>query len=200
MPTPEQQALARRLREGDEVAFEEFVRRYNASAFRLARRLLRHDDDALEVVQESLLAAYEGRSKYRGEAAPGSWLLSITYNKAVDRLKERNRFDVYDEDNGALNENWQRASMVRNITDWWRNPEQHFSDGQLRAHLDTALSNLPVDSRAVFELRELQGMSSREVADAVQISEAAVRVRLHRVRQYLIAALQEAFDRQRRTT
>jgi RNA polymerase sigma-70 factor (ECF subfamily) len=195
MGTPDIKRLARLLRDGDEPAFEEFVRLFSTPAYRLAQRVLRNQDDALEVVQEALVAAYEGRARFSGTSHPRSWLLSITYNRAVDRLKERNRFDPYDETASDHREAPTRAVMVRHITDWWHNPEQILSDQQLRAQLDTALGNLPPVSQAVFELREMQGMTSREVSETLNLSEAAVRVRLHRVRQFLMGALQDAFDR-----
>ncbi|MBI3991695.1 MAG: RNA polymerase sigma factor [Candidatus Lambdaproteobacteria bacterium] len=195
MAQNEWEGIARRLQSGDAQAFEELVRQHHAPVFRLARRLLHNVEDAKEVTQESFLAAYEGLGGFRGQSSPLSWLMSITYNKSVDRLKRNRRFEEVSEDDFESSEKWQRVALVGKITDRPRNPEQTLLDGQLRAHLETALRRVPPDSRAVFELRELQGLSGREVASALNISEAAVRVRLHRVRQYLMTALQPVFDR-----
>ncbi len=189
------QELGRRLRSGDAGAFEELLREHHASVYRLAKRLVRNEEDAKEITQESFLAAYEGMAGYRGDASPASWLLSIVYNKSVDRLKRNRRFDPLPDDDFESDTTWQKMPLVGNLTDRIRNPEQNFLDGQLRTQLEAALLRVPPDSRAVFELRELQGLSAREVAAVLNISEAAVRVRLHRVRQYLISQLQRAFDR-----
>ena len=195
MAQNEWEGLASRLQAGDAEAFEALVRAHHGPVFRLARRLLHNVEDAKEVTQESFLAAYEGLAGYRGLSSPLSWLMSIAYNKAVDRLKRNRKFDEISAQDFDASETWQRVALVGKITDRPRNPEQTLLDGQLRAHLETALQHVPPDSRAVFELRELQGLSGREVASALHISEAAVRVRLHRVRQYLILELQQVFDR-----
>ena len=195
MAQNEWEGVARNLQAGDAQAFEELVRAQHGPVFRLARRLLHNVEDAQDVTQETFLAAYEGLAGYRGQSSPRSWLMAITYNKAVDRLKRNNKFDKLGKEDFEASEKWQRVALVGKITDWPRNPEQTLLDGQLRAHLETALYHVPPDSRAVFELRELQGLSGRDVASALNISEAAVRVRLHRVRQYLMLELQQVFDR-----
>jgi len=182
-----------RLRAREHEAFNELVRLHHGAVYRLALRMLRHRDDAQEVAQESFLAAYEGIGGFAGRASLKTWLLSIAYRKTVDRLKRRG-------DEGAIisgvlddSELWRIAQSVQNLTDWGVNPEQHYSRTQLSEHLGTSLGRLPADSRAVFELRDLQGLTSQEAADILGISEGAVRVRLHRVRQYLMRELQSLF-------
>ena len=182
-----------RLRAQEHDAFTELVRLHHGAVFRLAQRLLRHRDDAQETAQEAFLAAYEGIGNFQGRASLKTWLLSITYRKAVDRLKQRG--DAAHISSGMLDDSelWKIAQSVENLTDWGVNPEHHFRDAQLRERLDMALSKLPSDTRAVFELRDLQGMSSQETSDILGINEGAVRVRLHRVRQYLMRELQAWF-------
>src|SRR3990172_6015164 len=78
-----------RLRAREHEAFNQFVRLYQAAAFRLGQRLLRHGDDAQEVTQDAFLAAYEGIAGFEQRASLRTWLLAITYRKALDRLKRR---------------------------------------------------------------------------------------------------------------
>lgn len=196
MPNKDPDQYIRRLQAKDPDAFDEFIREHHGSAYGLAKRLLRNDDDAKEITQESFLAAYEGIEKYKGRAKLKSWLLSITYNKAVDRLKSNKKFDQIAEMDFEKDESWQKAVLVTHITDYMPNPEQNLINDQLTDHLNQALLRVPPDSKAVFELRELQGLSSKEVAAVLNINEAAVRVRLHRVRQFLIGELQHLFARE----
>ena len=88
---------------------------------------------------------------------------------------------------------WRIAQSVQRLTDWAVDPEQHYARGELRERLHEALARLTPETRSVFELRDLQGLSSQETAEVLGISEGAVRVRLHRVRQYLMAELQSLF-------
>ena len=182
-----------RLRARDHEAFNQFVRLYHAAAFRLAQRLLRHADDAQEVTQDAFLAAYEGIAGFEQRASPRTWLLAITYRKALDRLKRRASeghllSGVLDDD--AL---WKIAQRVEHLTDWGENPEHHFSRAEFTERLNSALGRLPAESRAVFELRDVQGLSTLEAAQVLGMSEGALRVRLHRVRQYLMSELQSLF-------
>jgi RNA polymerase sigma-70 factor (ECF subfamily) len=182
-----------RLRAQDHEAFNTLVRLHHAAVFRLAQRLLRNADDAQEVAQECFLAAYEGIGRFQQRASVKTWLLSIAYRKAVDRLQRRSQEGHLV--SGALDDSelWKIAQSVEQLTDWGRNPEQTFRSTELREHLGAALARLPAESRAVFELRDVQGLSSQEAAEVLEINEGAVRVRLHRVRQYLMRELQSLF-------
>ena len=182
-----------RLQAQDHEAFNTLVRLQHAAVFRLAERMLRNRDDAQEVAQESFLAAYEGIGRFQQRASIKTWLLSITYRKAVDRLQRRTQEGTLLAGTLDDNELWKIAQSVEQLTDWGRNPEQAFNRLEVREHLDAALAKVPAESRAVFELRDVQGLSSQEAAEVLGINEGAVRVRLHRVRQYLMRELQSLF-------
>lgn len=183
-----------RLAGGELELFNELVRSHHASLFRLANSLLRNVDDAQEVVQEAFLAAYEGRKSFKGRSDIKTWLLSITYNKTMDHLKRssRDRWLIDGELKGSPL--WENVVKVRQFTDWGRNPEQNYHNAELMECLENALQALPAESKAVYELRNIQGLSSNKVAETLAISEGAVRVRLHRVRQYLLVALESFFE------
>ncbi len=190
----DEKELTRRIIDGDAEAFNELVRLYHPSVFRLANRMLRNADDAQEVAQEAFLAAYEGAAKFKGQSHIRTWLLSITYNKTVDRLKKTIKDNWFIAGDLEKSEKWEIVEKVTKFTDWGRNPEQNFQSAEIRASLETALSTVPAESKAVFELRDIQGLTSKEVADALGITEGTVRVRLHRVRQYLMVAMQNFFN------
>lgn len=186
---PDERALTERIQSGEAEAFDEVVRRYHGAVFRLARRLLRNDHDAQEVAQETFLGAFQGRAAFAGRATIRSWLLSITYNKAVDRLKQPGGGHLRILDDLGPLENWQKSGTVQGITDLPDNPEQNFNREALLEGLHAALANVPADAKAVYELADVQGLTAREVAETLGISEGAARVRLHRVRRHLVEKL-----------
>lgn len=185
--------LTSRLLHGERDAFDDLVRLCHTPVYRLALRMLRDPDDAQEVAQESFLAAFVGIGGFQQRSNIRTWLLSITYRKAVDRLKKRT------EDGHILSgvleddELWKIAHSVQDFTDWGANPEQVYSRNEISDRLAKAMGKLPAESSAVFELRDIQGMNSRETAEILGINEGAVRVRLHRVRQILMAEMQHLF-------
>lgn len=185
--------LAERAASGDAEAFNELVRLYHPALYRLANRMLRNMDDAQEVAQEAFLAAYEGISRFEGQSHIRTWLLSITYNKAVDRLKKTTRDNWLIAGDLEKSERWDVVERVARTTEWGGNPEQNFQSSEIKATLEKALAEVPAETKAVFELRDIQGLTSREVADALAITEGSVRVKLHRVRQYLMAAMEDFY-------
>ena len=193
MVDPSLKALVPRLRAKEHEAFNELVRICHLAVFRLANRMLQNPDDAQEVTQDSFLAAYEGIEKFQERSSIKTWLLSIAYRKAIDRLNQRKAENTVL--SGALDEEeiWKIVQNVEQFTDWGENPEKNFSHNQLADFLKTALDKIPPDSKAVFELRDIQGFSSREVSDILGMNEGLVRVRLHRVRQFLMTELQALF-------
>ncbi|MCZ6646698.1 MAG: sigma-70 family RNA polymerase sigma factor, partial [SAR324 cluster bacterium] len=196
MTEADPKVLTARVINGDKSAFDELVRLYHPALFRLANRLMRNLDDAQEVVQESFLAAYEGMGRFKGQSHIRTWLFSITYNKAVDRLKKATRDNWYIAGDLEKADFWENVEKVNKFTDWRANPEQNLQAAQIRETLAKALNSVPAESKAVFELRDVQGLTSREVADALEIEEGTVRVRLHRVRQYLMVAMQDFYDQE----
>ena len=183
--------LIGRLKAAEPEAFNELVRQFHGPVYRLAARLVRNRDDAQEVAQEVFLAAYQGIAGFQGESALATWLLAIAYRKAMDRLRLRkaNEWQLQ----GQLEElpEWQRATSVERFTDWEDTPEETYQRGELKLLLEGALEKVPAEARAVLELRDMQGLSFRETAQVLGISEGAARVRLHRVRQFLLAQLQD---------
>lgn len=183
-----------RLRKREHEAFNELVRLCHGSVFGLARRLLHDVDDAQEVSQDTFLAAYEGIDGFQERANIRTWLLSIGYRKGMDRLRRRIEEGKLLSGGFDEAEMWKIAQNVDEFTDWGRNPEQYVNRNQVFDGLERALKKIPAESRAVFELRDLQGFSSKEVSEVLGLNEGAVRVRLHRVRQLLMRELQSFFE------
>jgi RNA polymerase sigma-70 factor (ECF subfamily) len=189
--------LLRRLRAGDRGAFDDVVRRHHGQLFALAMRLLGNVADAQEVTQEAFLAGFEAIGGFEGRSKLSTWLLAITYRKAMGRLK-RDREDRWQssvdlDDPGT----WAGQRSVGGITDAPDNPEQAFAKAELRRLLESVLDTLPGDSRALLELCDLQGVSSADAAEILGIKEGTVRVRLHRTRRYLMEEMRRRMQREK---
>ncbi|MBI4082245.1 MAG: sigma-70 family RNA polymerase sigma factor [Candidatus Lambdaproteobacteria bacterium] len=178
-----------RLKRGDRDAFNEVVRQHHGSLYRLVRRLLGDRDDAQDVVQETFLAAFQGISGFEGRSALSTWVLAIGYRKAMDRLRRAHNDPWQLEGDLQNSPIWERVGLVAQITDGSPTPEDNAHRAEIRQALREILAKVPAASRAVFELRDMQGFTSRETALALGMTEGAARVRLHRVRQLLAAEM-----------
>jgi RNA polymerase sigma-70 factor (ECF subfamily) len=177
------EALAARAAAGEEPAFEELVSRYQARVYRLACRLTADEGDAKDVLQETFLAAYRGLPAFRGEARFSSWLYRIATNAALMHRRARARRPTeslevflprFDADGAHATEppELRAASRADELLD------RRLLAEKARAGLD----RLPDIYREAFVLRDLEEMTTQEVAELLGIDPAAVRQRVHRAR------------------
>ena len=173
-----------RVLEGEAASFEPLMRRHNQRLFRAARAVLGSDAEAEDVVQEAYIRAYSVLGRYQ-PGNFGGWMLSIVVNEARTRRRTASRREtLLRERTGA-----QGAPIVPSPSPT-SNPETLASDLQLRRLIESAIDTLPEDQRIVLVLRELEQLSTRETAEAVGVTEVAVRSRLHRGK----AALREVLS------
>src|SRR5262245_810350 len=171
------------LREGLASALEQDGDRL----FSLARRVTRDPELAADAVQSAFAAALENADAFRGEAALSTWLHRIVYNKAVDLLRARARDAPAAEDPDSLRDDDVRLAHAPS----WARPERGVAQAELRRALDTALRDLTPLQRAVFDMHDEGGRPTEQVAEALHLTPAAVRVHLHRARLRLRARLGE---------
>jgi len=172
--------LVRRIRGGETALFELVMRRYNQRLFRLLRALLRDDSEAEDVLQEAYVRAYTHLDQLDHPERLASWLTHIAAHEAKARLRRRGRFVDLEE------------VPVRAVPSPSIDPEQEALGNQLREVLVSAIDQLSVGYRTVFVLRDVEGMSTGEVAGSLGLSEQAVKMRLHRAR---AALRQELYER-----
>ena len=159
--------------------------------YALALRVTRDADLAADAVQEAFASALEKEGEFRGEARPSTWLHRIVYNKAVDLLRRRKRETALpDEDAETLTEHDLRLSHGAS---WARPPDEILGSAEARRALDAALGTLTPLQRAVFELREVEGRKTEEVAEILDLNPGTVRVHLHRARLRLRDRLGSSF-------
>jgi RNA polymerase sigma-70 factor (ECF subfamily) len=165
-------AIARVLA-GDRAAFEILVRRHNQRLFRAARAITRTDTDAEDVLQQAWLDVYRNLAQFRGDASFATWATRIVIHQAVAMTRKRPLV----------------AEIVETATDVA--PDVELSRAQMGALLETCLAAIPQGNREVMVLRDVLELDTSETAACLGLTEEAVRVRLHRARAAVAAALTE---------
>src|SRR5213593_819624 len=176
--------VVRRVIEGETALFEILMRRYNRRLFRVTRSIVTNDLEAEDIIQDAYVRAYEHLSQFEGRAKFSTWLTKIAIYEAYARLR---RFDYQNVDSISELED-QGLYMKSNE----RDPERQTFDGEIKLLLERAFDALPSDYRSVFMLREIEGLSTAETAECLEISEENVRTRLHRAREVLQRELYSA--------
>ena len=171
--------IVRRVVAGEASLYELIMRRHNRMLFRLARSVLRDDDEARDVVQEAYVRAYRALNQFRGPDGFKSWLAQIVLNEARARLRKPLRLvdddvDVYARESDG--------------------PEFGAMSCETQRILEAAIDALPHDFRVVFMLRGVEQLSIAESAELLGIKEATVKTRFHRARVMLQRALRRRFD------
>ncbi len=191
-------ALLARLQDDDPEAFRALFEAHADRVYRLALSLLRDPSRAEDVVQETFLAALTHLGRFEGRARLGTWLYRVAYNASLSQLRQRVEEELPAEDDAP--EDQAPIPMPRTFVDWDLTPETLLGDSEARAQLDAAIAALPESQRAAFLLRDVEGLSTAETAEALGLSEAAVKVRLHRarlaLREHLSAYFAERLGRQ----
>ncbi len=179
-------AIVRKVVEGDLGAYELLMRRYNQRLYRAARAILRDDAEAEDVLQETYVRAYEHLKQFAGEAQFSTWLTRIAVNECLSRLRRRKRVA------GLRSQRGEEAPTMDSLKSPEAGPDEQLLENETRCVLESAIDALPKSYRTVFVLREVEGMSTAETAAALDLTEETVKIRLHRSRRML---RRELYDR-----
>jgi RNA polymerase sigma-70 factor (ECF subfamily) len=175
--------LVRQARAGDLAAFEELVSRHERQVYTVALRIVQNAHDAEDVAQTAFLSALEHLPGFREEASFATWLYRIVTHAALKIIRKRKGLDTVSLE--AATEAQDDRDTIPHpefIADWRQSPEELVQRNETRQLLDDALAQLDEKHRLVFVLRDVEGLSVRETADALGLSEANVKVRLLRAR------------------
>ena len=177
------EGVVARVLAGETSVFEIVMRRYNQRLYRVARSILRNDGEAEDVMQDAYVRAYEHLDQLAGRAKFSTWLTRIAVHEALTRQR-RGRYQELEpmSEGGGGDPMDGFASMALN-------PEEQASNSQIRSLLEEAVEKLPDDYRTVFMLRDVEEMSTTDTANALEITEENVKVRLHRARALLRKSL-----------
>ncbi len=192
----EDAVLVTRFQQGDRRAFEALARRHQGRLYSVALRVTRNEAEALEIVQETLLQAFQKLPAFRGDAAVGSWLHRIAMNFALMHLRHRRVVDAVEEpldvEPGKFREDGHWDEPPTGL--WGRRADELVLDTELREKILVAVDALPDSYRVVFVLRDVEGLSYEEIAEATSTTVASVKSRLHRARLALRESLGGYFD------
>ena len=166
------------LRQGDRAEFARLVEAYSAQIYRLAIKMLHNEQDAEDILQETFIKAYNALPDFEGRAKLSTWLYRIATNEALMFLRKKRPDQISVE---------QPAEDVPEqppleIVDWCCLPEGELMSTESRANLDASVEKLPPSLRVVFLLRDIEGLSTRETAEVLDLTENAVKTRLSRAR------------------
>ncbi len=171
--------VVQRVREGESGLFEVIMRRYNERLYRVARTILRDDVEAEDVMQQTYVNAYQHLGQFANLATFSTWLTKIAVYEALARARRRGRFDDIDT---LRDEDTKTMGVLKTPGP---DPERQAFAGELRTLIESAVDALPGHYRAVFVMRDVEGMSTAETAECLDITEETAKTRLHRARMLL---------------
>ncbi len=179
------QALVERVQQGDKRAFDILVLKYQNKIIQLAYRYVHDHDEALDVAQESFIKAYKSLDNFRGDSAFFTWIYRIAINTAKNHLVASGRRPPRSDLDAQEAEQYDGAEGLRE----YDTPEHVLMRDELKATIASAINDLPDDLRTAITLRELEGMSYEEIAQAMDCPIGTVRSRIFRARDAIDARL-----------
>ena len=195
MTNPLEANLLAALQRGEETAFAELVRANTGRMLAVARRILKNDDEAHDATQEAFLQAFRAIDRFQGDAQLSTWLHRITVNACLMRLRHRQRHPelAIEELLPTFDETGHRIEDGR---EWTEDVLDRMERAQLGKVVRDAIDRLPENYRCVLVLRDIEGLSTEESAQALGIRPEAAKMRLHRARQALRTLLEPHFGQE----
>ena len=184
-----------RLRAGDELAFEALVRTHGGRLLAVARRFVRDDADAQDIVQSAYLSAFRALPQFAGGCQLSTWLHRIVVNTALMRIRTRRRKPEESIDD-LLPSFQDDGHHVEQFSDWTMPADALLERRETRETVRACIDRLPDNYRAVLVLRDIEELSTQEVAGMLGMTPTAVKVRLHRARQALSTLLRATYASQ----
>jgi RNA polymerase sigma-70 factor (ECF subfamily) len=185
--------LVHATQNGDVSAFEQLVTRYNRKLFRIAQGVTHNTEDAQDAVQEAFLKAFQNLGQFREQSQFSTWLIRITLNQSLMKLRKQRATKEVSLDNDFQADG---DTLPMEVADWAPNPEQLYWAVELREILLKALSEMRPILRAVFVLRDVEGLSIDQTAEVLNLKQTAVKSRLWRARLQLREHLNKYFGKQ----
>lgn len=190
--TDESELLAR-LKAGDRNAFAELVEQHSPHIYNLALRMMNHPAEAEEILQETFLQVVRHIGNFRGQSKLSTWLYRIATNQALMKLR-RKLPDSYSLDD----DNQLSVESFLPLANWSSRPESELLNSEARTYIEQAIRDLPQNLKVVFLLRDIEGLSTAETAQTLDLSVSAVKSRLLRARLKLRSQLSDYFGERRR--
>jgi RNA polymerase sigma-70 factor (ECF subfamily) len=193
--SPSDDELIARARAKDFAAFETLLGRYEDKVYRLAFRIVRNETDAKEILQETFVSIWRKLDTFKGDSQFGSWVYRIATNAALMRLRSARRHPEVSTEELPIGYLDNYGTPMPAGENWSKRPDDQLQSSELRTHIQAAVDALPDIYRTVFIVRDVEGLSTEETAEALGISVPTVKTRLHRARIALRDAIGGYFDR-----
>jgi RNA polymerase sigma-70 factor (ECF subfamily) len=184
-------ALVSAAKGGDTGAFEELVNRYERKIFRLGMNITQNREDAEDVMQDAFLKSYQHLDRFQGDSRFYTCLVRIAVNEALMKLRKRRPNQISLDEDVDTGED----TIPREVEDWGPSPEDRYEQSELGDILNTTIAELEPPFRIVFQLRDIEELSTEETAEALGLSIPAVKSRLLRARLKLRQKLNKYFKR-----
>jgi RNA polymerase sigma-70 factor (ECF subfamily) len=189
--------LVAALKRKEPRAFEQLIAQHGAMLYRVALRLMGQQEEAEDVLQQTLLTVYEKIDTFDERSALTTWLYRIVVNTALMRLRaQASRPEEPLDSLGAYFT--EEGEHVREVADWALQPEDALLRQEALTVLQQAIADLPELYRAVYVLAEIEGLPHQEIGTILEVSVGTVKIRLHRARLFLRQALANYFTERRR--
>ena len=172
------QALVERVQAGDKAAFDVLVQKYQSKIIQLANRYVHDQDEAMDIAQEAFIKAYKALGRFRGDSAFYTWIYRIAINTAKNHLVASSRRPPRADIDAGEAEQYDSATGLKE----YATPERMLLKDEIKETIAGAIENLPDDLRTAITLRELEGMSYEEIAQAMDCPIGTVRSRIFRAR------------------
>ena len=180
--------LVRQIQKGSQSAFDELVKRYYSSAYNMVAHSVRTHEEREDLIQEIFIKVYNNINKFRCQASFSTWLFRITRNMLIDRSRKKSIIQVSMESEEGT------ATIGERIEDKRANPEGKFMESDADSALRDALMKLDDDHKQILILREMEGLSYRELTEVLGIKIGTVKSRLARAREELKIKLMEIYS------
>jgi RNA polymerase sigma-70 factor (ECF subfamily) len=181
-------ALVHACKSGDAAAFEQLVKRYDRRLLSIAQNVTHNWEDAQDAVQEAFLKVFRRLAQFQEKSQFSTWLIRITVNESLMKLrKQRSNREV------SIDEDFQNDVAPFDVVDWDPNPEELYRKSELRDILRRTLQELQPGLSVVFVLRDIEGLSTNETAEVLELTPVAVKARLWRARLQLRERLSKYF-------
>ena len=184
------QALVERVQAGDKAAFDVLVQKYQSKIIQLANRYVHDQDEAMDIAQEAFIKAYKALGRFRGDSAFYTWIYRIAINTAKNYLVASSRRPPRADIDAVEAEQYDSATGLKE----YATPERMLLKEEIKQTIAGAIENLPDDLRTAITLRELEGMSYEEIAQAMDCPIGTVRSRIFRARDAIDGKLKPLLD------
>ena len=193
MDEPTELELLQKAKSGDFAAFQQLIVSLQPRVYGLTLRILQQPQDAEDATQQTFMALIEHLEDFRGESSIATWVLKIASNNALKILRKKRGLKVLSMSQLSSDDSYSDVPHPEFIAPWSRPADEIAQQAEFQAEIDKALSELDEKYRLVFLLRDVEGLSVRQTAEAMELTEATVKVRLLRARLQLRERLTKKF-------